>query len=186
MTSIRGNEMLSYLPQYYEKSRVVYNILETEGLEFDATHQRLKETLDQFFVQTATWGLGKWESQLEIEPPIGATHTERREKIIAKIRGVGTATIAVIKRTAEAYDQGAVDVYEDHPAYKITLVFIDTTGVPPNLQSLLDAVRDVVPAHLEMAHRFNYFLWDELDSRGWTWTVLDTMTITWDQIIIAG
>lgn len=174
--------MLTYLPRYYETSRIMRAILQAEGAEFDKLRQALDETLDQFFVNTATWGLDKWEAELGLPVTPDQPEAERRGKIISRLRGYGTATIAVVKQVAEAYDKGAIDIVEDHAAYTVTIQFVDTTGVPPNLDDLKAAVRAVVPAHLEILYEFNYFLWDEWDRKQETWDQFDSLMLTWDQL----
>jgi len=174
--------MLSYLPRYYETSRVMRAILQAEGSEFDKLRQALDETLNQFFVRTATWGLDRWEEELGLPITPDQPEAERRDKIISRLRGNGTATISVVKQVAEAYDKGTIDIVDDHAAYTITVHFVDTTGVPPNLDDLKKAVRAVVPAHLEILYEFNYFLWDEWDRKQETWDQFDSLMLTWDQL----
>lgn len=174
--------MLNYLPRYYETSRVMRTILQAEGVEFDKLRQALDETLNQFFIRTATWGLDRWEEEVGLTVTPDQPEAERRDKIISRLRGYGTATISVVKQVAEAYDKGAIDIVEDFPAYTITVQFVDTTGVPPNLDDLKAAVRAVVPAHLDILYEFNYFLWQDLDAKAWTWDTLDSLALTWDAL----
>jgi len=182
ITSTRGKEMLSYLPHYYETSRVVRAILQAEGAEFDKLRQALDETINQFFVNTATWGLDRWEEELGLPITPDQPEAERRDKIISRLRGYGTATIYIVKNVAESYDKGAIDIVEDHAAYTVTVHFEDTTGVPPNLDDLKAAVRAVVPAHLDIQYEFNYFLWQELDQKMWSWDALDSLALQWSEL----
>ncbi|SMB97929.1 hypothetical protein SAMN00808754_2032 [Thermanaeromonas toyohensis ToBE] len=182
ITSTRGKEMLTYLPRYYETSRVMKAILQAQGSEFDKLRQALDEVLNQFFVSTATWGLERWEKELGLPPAEDQPESERRDRIISRLRGYGTATIYVVKKVAESYDKGAVDVIEDFEGYTVTIRFVDTTGVPPNLEDLKAAVRAVVPAHLDLKYEFNYFIWDEWDAKNETWDAFDSLALTWDQL----
>lgn len=182
ITSTQGQLMLEYLPPYYETSRVMRALLQAGGSEFDKLRQALNETLNQFFVNTATWGLDRWEEELGLPITPDQPEAERRDKIISRLRGYGTATLYVVKNVAEAYDKGAIDIVEDHAAYTITIQFVDTTGVPPNLDDLKAAVRAVVPAHLDILYEFNYFLWQEWDAKNETWDAFDALALTWDQL----
>lgn len=178
--------MLSFVPRYYEASRVMRSILQAEGAELDKLRQALDETLNQFFARTATWGLDTWEKELGLPPGQDQPDSERRDRIVSRIRGYGTATISVVKQVAESYDKGAIDVIEDHAAYTVTIRFVDTTGVPPNLSDLQAAVRAVLPAHLDVKYEYNYFLWQELDARLWTWDQLDSLSLTWSELEVYG
>lgn len=174
--------MLGYLPSYYETSRVMKSILQSEGAEFDKLRQALDETLNQFFVNTATWGLDRWEEELGLPVTPDQPEAERRDKIVSRLRGHGTVKISVVKQVAEVYDKGAINVIEDHGANIVIIQFVDTTGIPPNLDDLKAAVRAVVPAHLEIKYEFNYFIWDELDKKLWTWDQLDALNLTWSEL----
>lgn len=190
LTSVRGKIMKTYLPGLYEKSRVVDELLQVEGVELDKLRQALNETLDQFFVRTSTWGLDTWEQELGLSPAPDQPEGERRDRVVSRIRGTGTATIRIVKEVAESYDHGAIDVVEDFAAYAVTIQFVDTTGVPPNLTDLQAAVRAVVPAHLALEYQLNYLIWDELNTKAWTWDQLEGITpggpagapLAWDEL----
>ena len=188
INSERGKEMLSYLPEYYADSRVMQTLLETEGKEFDSLNLALNDEvsgngiLQQFFVPTATWGLDIWEQELGLPVSPDQPVSERRDKIISRIRGFGTATIGITKKVAESYDKGQINVIEDFQRYNIILRFVDTAGVPPNIDDLKAAVRTVVPAHIEINYEYNYMLWMDLDELNWTWEHLDSLNLTWDEL----
>ncbi|MFX4261046.1 putative phage tail protein [Pelotomaculum propionicicum] len=174
--------MTGYLPCYYQSSRVMRSIVQGQGSELDKLRQALDETLDQFFVNTATCRLGDWEAELGLPVAPAQPETERRDKIMSKLRGMGTCTIKLVKQVAESYDAGAVNVAEDFTGYLVIVKFVDTRGLPPNIEDLMAAVRDIVPAHLEILYEYSYFLWDDLDEKVWTWDQLDTLGLMWDQL----
>lgn len=182
VTSARGRRMTGYLPGYYQSSRVMRAIVQGQGSELDKLRQALDETLAQFFVDTATWSLGDWEAELGLPVAPAQPASERRDKIRSRLRGTGACTIKLVKQVAESYDEGAVNVAEDFAGYLVTVRFADTRGVPPNMGDLIAAVRDIVPAHLEIEYEYTYFLWDELDERDWTWAQLDALELPWDEL----
>ena len=171
--------MLSYLPGLYQDSRVTAERLQAEGVEFDSLRQALDETLDQFFVRTSTWGLDQWESELGLVPAADEPDSERQDRIVSRIRGTGTCTISVVTAVAEAYDQGSVEVTEQAPLYQVTVEFIDTRGVPPNIDDLKAAVEAIIPAHLQVIYQYRYTLWSELISWSLTWQGVADLGITW-------
>nr|BDD46356.1 hypothetical protein 2 [Pelagibacterales bacterium] len=171
VTSKRGIEMLSYLPPYYETSRVMKSVIQFEGIEFDELRKALDETLDQFFVRSSTWYIETWEEELGLIPAEDQPLDERKDRVVSKIRGTGSATIRLVKEVAESYDKGSVDVIEDYSVFTITVEFVDTLGVPPNIDDLKKAVRNVVPAHLEVNYEFRYTLVGDLVE--WSSTVGD-------------
>ncbi|MFZ5688687.1 MAG: YmfQ family protein [Bacillota bacterium] len=186
ITSPKGQEMLTYLPRYYDTSRIMRAILQAQGAEFDKLRQTLDEILDQFFVNTATWGLDTWEKEFGITTMAGKPDDQRRAVIKSKIRGIGTVTVKLIKTVAEAYDGGTVEVTQQPELCQFTVTFIDTRGVPPNINDLKAAIEEIKPAHLAVVYEFRYLIWDELDAKNITWDQLDAKNLTWDEFETGG
>lgn len=182
ITSFRGQEMLTFLPRYYETSRVMRSLLQAGGTELDGLEATFQESLRQFFVATATWGLDIWEKELGLTVIPNLTDDERRMRIVSQIKGFGTCTISLVKQVAESYKYGDVEVIEDFPVYTVTIKFVDTRGIPSNLDNIKAALRAVVPAHLDLKYEFSYLTWDELDSLALNWVDLDDLLLTWDQL----
>lgn len=135
---------------------------------------------------TATWGLSLWEKFLDLESYAGKPADQRRSRIISKMRGLGTVTVQMMKNVAEAYDGGAVDITEQAPLYQFTVEFIDTRGIPPNLDDLKAAIEEVKPAHLAVVYKFRYLIWDELDGQLLSWDELDALQVVWDDFETGG
>lgn len=80
----RAEVMKSYLPQVFTRTKTLKNIIETEGLEFDALQASRQDLLNQFFVETATWGLDAWDWFVGTDTKLH-TIDERRKIITAKL-----------------------------------------------------------------------------------------------------
>ncbi|EFU38672.1 hypothetical protein PVOR_29119 [Paenibacillus vortex V453] len=158
MNSLRGRELFSYLPAYYETSRVMLSDMDAKGSELDALYQALNSAADQFFVRTATWGLVRWEMELGIPTDRNKPVEQRRAVLESKLRGAGTFSGALVKNVAEAYDGGTVEVSFQPEEWGFTVKFVDTLGIPPNLEDLKSAIEEIKPAHLAVAYAFNYLL----------------------------
>lgn len=182
ITSPRGLEMLSYLPPYYETSHVMTSLLQVQGAEFDQLNLALNETLDQFFVETATWGLDAWEEELALAPDPGLTTEERRERILDLLRGSLTLTLARMKALIETFYGGVVHVIEDFAGYRVFIRFFDPPGIPANFSEIKTAVRDMLPAHLGPTYIFGCFTWNQWDAKLETWDDFDALGLTWDEL----
>jgi len=184
MTSVRGKELLSYLPDYYATSRVMSSNMDAQGNELDSLWKVLDDTLEQYFVSTATWGLEHWERELGIAVDSAKPIGQRRSVILSKLRGIGTVTVQLIKSVAEAYDGGKVDVTMHPESYTFTVKFVDTRGLPPNLDDLKAVIEEIKPAHLAVEYAFTYTQWSELNQTTWgnlknfTWG--EVMTRSWN------
>lgn len=156
LTSESGQTMLANCPQYYETSRVFKSYLQVSGAELDDFKSAIEEVLSQFFVNTATWGLDTWEEELGLSSYADKEASQRRSRIVSKIRGMGTVTVSLIKSVAESYANGTVTVTENSAAYSFTIKFVSQIGIPPNLDDLKAAIEEIKPAHLAVEYKFTY------------------------------
>jgi uncharacterized protein YmfQ (DUF2313 family) len=154
--------MKSGLPKFYEVSRQMQELMNTEGKEFGDIRNNITEVLDQFFIETATWDLERWEKQLKISVDLSKPISERRSVVKSKIRGVGTVKVSLVKNVAESYDRGEVEVTEQTELYQFTVKFIDTLGAPPNIDDLKTAIEEIKPAHLGVIYEYKYLLVEQI------------------------
>lgn len=182
ISSAKGRELFSYLPGYYETSRVMRADMQAKGAEMDMLYQALEETLDQFFVRTATWGLDYWEQELGIETDRLKPVDQRRAVVESKLRGAGTFSGRLVKSVAEAYAGGKVDVTFQPEAWSFTVSFVDTMGIPPNMEDLKRAIEELKPAHMAVEYEYRYLNWDDLDRKQVTWDELDAASLTWNEL----
>ncbi|OWA34369.1 phage portal protein [Saccharibacillus sp. O16] len=180
--SPKGQELFSYLPGYYETSRIMRSDAETKGQEMDLLYTALNETLDQFFVRTATWGLEIWERELDIPVDSSKPIEQRRSVVESKLRGGGIFTGKMVRNVAAAYEQGEIEVDFRPQEWAFTITFVGTRGLPPNLDDLKAAIENIKPAHLAVEYAFTYLRWDELDSKKLTWDQFDALQQTWDEL----
>jgi hypothetical protein len=175
--------MLAYVPKFIQQVQAYKAVIDAQGAEFDTLRTNIEDILKQFYVETATeWGLDLWEQMLDLKSYAGKPLDQRRSRIISKLRGMGTVTISLIKNVAESYVNGTVEVAENTSEYGFTIKFIDTRGVPPNLDDLKNAIEEIKPAHLAVEYKFRYLIWDELDNINTTWDSLDAHLYSWDQL----
>ena len=91
----------------------------------------------------------------------------RRSRVRAKLRGVGVTTVALIRDTAASFSNGAVEVTEQAAQYRIKIKFAGTIGIPPNLDDLTAALREIMPAHLGWDYIYVYNTWDAVKAHTW-------------------
>lgn len=164
VTSPRGKSIMTSLPPYYAESYIFKKLAQADGEEFDAYREAISSILDQFYIRTATWKLDTWEDELALPRDTTLTENERRDRIVAKLRGQGTCTVYLIKNVAAAYEKGTVEVIEDFAAYKIIIKFIDTKGLPPGIENLKTALREIIPANLAILFELRYILNREIQN----------------------
>lgn len=167
-----------YLPQFWDEHAEVVAI--QDGMEpavADAWAAR-NGLLDQLNVSTATWGLERWERSLGLPTDVSQPVEFRRTRVLSKLRGQGTTTVAMIKNVAESFSNGAVDVLEHPGEYRFEIKFVGTIGLPPNMDDLTAAIEEIKPAHLAYDYIIIFRTWAQV--RAYTWDELRAHT--WDEI----
>lgn len=158
-----GAERLkSYLPGYYSEIVETNELMNAEGPEFDLLGERVEELLNQAYPEYATWALERYENGLQIVVDAGKPIDQRRSVIISKMRGYGKVSGDMIKNVAQAYDGGTVDVAVVPAEYRIIITFVDTLGIPANLDDLKQALEDLKPAHMALEYKYRYLLIREI------------------------
>ncbi|WP_234405668.1 putative phage tail protein [Paenibacillus sp. IHBB 10380] len=152
----------NYLPEYYDEIVEFDALTATEGMEFDGLYSDIERLLNESYPESSTIFLDRYERDLQI--PIDPTKpaNQRRSVIISKMRGSGKVSGSMLKNVAQAYDGGTVNVAVDVPHYTIVITFIDSLGIPPNLDDLKQALEDIKPAHMKLEYKFRYLLIREI------------------------
>jgi Uncharacterized protein conserved in bacteria (DUF2313). len=163
-----------YLPRFYGDFRQVVEMLKTEASEFTRLRALLLDVLNQFYVETATYGLDRWEKITDIEYLPQRSIPSRRHYINAKLRGVGTVTPALLKSIVDSFY--TAEIYEEPSDYKVRIKLVGKRGVPKNLEDIEAVVNDVIPAHLQPYFEFTYLPWSEVEAAGLTWEQAEQYT----------
>lgn len=159
--------MTGYLPRYYDSSQTVFSGIRTEANEFTRYQALILEVLNQFFVDTATWGLDHWERSMAI--PNGAstmTIEQRRDRIKKRKEGYGTMTYSKFKALANEFMP--CDVIENKGEFEVILELLDVRSddeVPDTFDAMMEFLYAIIPAHLRIVTKFKEVDWDEIDQK---------------------
>ena len=146
--------LINKLPSFYENN-ITNSIQNSLDIEANSINENLEELLNQFYVNSATYGLDYWEKMLGISKNNFDIQT-RRENIKAKMRSRGTTSIDVIKNICEAYSYGEVDIVVDHANYSFEIHFVGSIGVPQAFAELDKTIEEIKPCHLAHSYKFRY------------------------------
>lgn len=146
--------LINKLPSFYDND-ITKPIQNSFTVEAGLINDKVYSTLNQFFVDTATYGLDKWEKMLGISKN-NFDFLTRRENVRAKMRSKGTTTFTMIKNLCEAYSNGIVEINVDHSNYSFEIVFVSTIGVPLSFEELDRVINEIKPCHLAHSYKFNY------------------------------
>ena len=146
--------LINKLPSFYDND-IVKPIQNSFTVEANSINDEVENTLNQFFVDSATFGLDKWENMLGISKNNFDIQT-RRENIKAKMRARGTTSIDVFKNICDAYSIGEVDIVVTHTDYSFDIHFIGSIGVPKAFAELDKTIEEIKPCHLAHSYKFRY------------------------------
>ena len=146
--------LINKLPSFYD-NYITKPIQDSFTVEANLMNDKVEKTLEQFFVDSATYGLDYWEKMLGISKNNNDIQT-RRENIKARMRSRGTTTVSFIKNICEAYSNGEVDIIVNHSDYSFVIDFIGTIGTPRAFAELDKTINEIKPCHLAHSYRFNY------------------------------
>ncbi|MDF2923181.1 MAG: phage portal protein [Paenibacillaceae bacterium] len=155
-------QVKSYISPLYAADWTTGSLLDAGADGMGQFEADIADVLNQFFVDTATWGLADWEEYIGIPTDLSKNFTDRRAMLRSLIRGSGTITASLLENVAEAYDNGRIEVTEQPGIYQLTVRFADTVGLPPNLDDLKRAIEAVKPAHLSVVYEYKYLLLNQV------------------------
>lgn len=144
-------DLIGLLPDYYQNSVEVVDLQGAIQPAAAAAQTARNDMIAQLNVETATYGLDTWEAALGLKTDASKSYEYRRTRILSKLRGAGTTTIAMLKNVSESFSDGAADILEYPAEYRFEIKFAGTWGVPPNMEDLTAAIEEIKPAHLVYA-----------------------------------
>lgn len=138
--------IMRYLPEYYQESKVMGAIAEAQGSELEKLYTTLDEILAQFFIDTATWGLGYWDEFLGLKTEAYSIE-ERRRLLKSKLIMQPPVTRERFKKLLDGVAD-SVDVIEHYGEYNFDVVLLVKTNLRIAFEKILEQIEDNKPAHL--------------------------------------
>lgn len=138
---------LKHLPKFLPKD----NDFKNTALICDDEHEKLRlailDVRDQFFVETATWGLSDWERVLDISVKDGATIKDRRTQILLKLQGANVVSEAFIINLINNFlNDNSGNIVQHNREYYFDVCF--NNGSLFDWDGLQEAIEIYKPAHL--------------------------------------
>lgn len=161
------DRLIDYLPEYWKEIKYMIALQDALGDEIQELKANLEDFFKQMFLETATWGLDRWEKMLDLPTNYDLSFENRREIIKAKLRSAGTTTKEMIVSMASAFSGGEVEVIEHNDRYTFEIKFVGTKGIPSNMEAFKGSINSIKPAHLAVEYKYTYTVWKELKSKTW-------------------
>ena len=161
--------MNDYYPQVIQAITEFQAIINAEYPEFEDLAEGRDRVIDDAYLLTMSEDrVEQWENILGIKPLEDSSVSDRRETIVARIRGQGKLNTALINSIVNAFTGGTANAW-----VKDSVLYVEITPPPGNKQFKFANVEQElslkVPAHLGFNVSRNYYDWVEVKSNYATW-----------------
>lgn len=147
MKSKKGKEMLTFTDWYYQESKIMQSILDTQGLEIDAIRDKIKDILEQFYVDTATWGLDLWEQFLGLPIDKNNDYKTRRAKILSRMNNRQTVTLEFVNYLINLFVADKTGYAVDYPEKYLLEIMLPDNKIT-DFKALEEILNIYIPAHI--------------------------------------
>ena len=179
--SINGERMLTYWPQAIRQILEFQALIRAEGFEIDFLSGDIEVSVNEAYLTTMGESrVAEWEKALGIITSNDETLQDRRDTIIARIRGQGKLNTALINAIVSAFTGGTAISYVEN-----SVLYVKITPPPGNKQYKFENVKreleKKVPAHLGLVVIRNYATWGEVKDNYADWNAINQLS-NWEEL----
>ena len=181
-TTESGIRMLDYYPEVIKKIVEFKALMYSEGFEIDFIKSDIALALNDAYLSTMSESrIAEWESLLGLHYNATNTVEDRRERVIASIRGKGKLNTQLINAIVGSFTNGgtAESYIEDSVLYvKINPPVDNKQYKFPNVE---EALLPSIPAHLGLVVSRNYATWGEIAENFASWESIHALE-NWESL----
>ena len=176
--------MNTYYPEVITAILELRGIIDAESPEFeDMRVVREQITDDAYLTTMGEERINQWEKIFSIKPVDGSSVSDRRDVIIARIRGQGKLNTDLINAIVKTFTGGTANSWVAD-----STLYVEITPPPGNKQYIFANVeqelRNKIPAHLGFNVSRNYFEWQEIKASYSTWQDVKDNFNTWNDVYL--
>ena len=142
-----------YLPQFLQEDEHFKATLAACSTEHEKYRLLIDEITNQFYVETATWGLSDWERIIDLKPDADDSYEQRRNRILLYLQDRQISTVDFLGKVASRYlRNGSADIVErnEQNAFFVRING-DLDKVQVDMKGMHEAIDLYKPAHLGYA-----------------------------------
>ncbi len=176
--------MNNYYPQVIQAITEFQAIINSEYPEFEDLFESKNKIIDDAYLLTMGEDRVKqWENIHGIQPLEESSISDRRDTIIARIRGQGKLNTELISSIVNAFTGGTANSWVED-----SVLYVEITPPPDNKMFLFPNVeqelKQKVPAHLGLQVSRNYHEWGEINTTYATWGDVKNSFATWNDVYL--
>ena len=176
--------MLSYWPEAVRRVLDMQAVIDAEAPELTLIGTAEQYVLDDSRLGTMNEArIAEWEQILGITPVSGSTLENRRDTIIARIRGSGKLNTELINNIVNAFTGGTARSWVAN-----SNLYVEILPPPDNKQFFFENVEKELarrkPAHLGLSVSRNYYTWQAIKDDFDDWQDVLTRQETWGEVLL--
>ena len=180
--TLAGTKMIGWYPTTVVAVDALRAVNDVVGHELDNARARgalLNNNAFLFWMDESR--LAEWENALEIDVPENSTVEERRNVIIAKIRGQNKFNVSNIKSIVKTFTGGDAEVTVADGVISVK-VLPPNNGQLYNQSALVWELKNKIPAHMQLNIERYYSTWGDVKSNETSWQSIRSGYTNWDAL----
>ncbi len=176
--------MLGYYPQVIREIFEFQAIIDAESEQMQAQSDGRDAVMNQSYLPTmGETRIKQWEKALGITPIQDSSLEDRRDTIVARIRGQGKLNEALISSIVNAFTGGKAKSWVEN-----STLYVEITPPPGNKQyqfaNVEQELNKKLPAHLGLSVNRSYVDWNKIKSTFTTWQNVKDSFDTWEDVYL--
>lgn len=169
-TTESGIRMLDYYPDVIKRIVEFKALMYSEGFEIDFIKSDINLTLNDAYLSTMSESrIAEWENLLGLNYNVTNTVEDRRDRVVAAIRGKGKLNTQLINTIVGSFTNGGTA----RSYVKDSVLYVKINPPVGNKQykylNVEEALQASVPAHLGLVVSRNYATWGEIKDNFSSW-----------------
>lgn len=183
-TTDSGNRMIEYYPWVIKCITEFQALIRAEGFEIDFGKNDINLIVSNAYLTTMDEGrIYEWENMLGLSIAADDTLEDRRDRVIAVIRGNGKLNTALINAIVGAFTNGGTAT----SYVKNSTLYVEILPPKGNKQYKFDnvvkAIEPKIPAHLGLSVKRAYATWGEIKTNFANWQAVNELE-NWEDVKI--
>lgn len=178
------DQIINFLPEHYRVILDFQAITSSEDEEFARVREGIARiTADTLILDASLARVEDWEQLLDL--PAEGTLDERRQAILAHLRGTGKLNTEMIKSVVKVYaDNDCVTWFDGNQSIIYISVKIPAGQTFEDFQRIYDTLIHKVPAHLGLFVQRHYANWGEVRDNYDDWQAVKDNYSDWAEVRI--
>ena len=176
--------MNSYYPEVIKAIEEYQAIINSEYPEIELLGEKTDNVLENAYLITMNeFRINQWENILGIVPFPGSSLQDRREVIMARIKGQGKLNTALINTIVKTFTGGTAKSF-----VKDSVLYVEITPPPGDKHFIFENVEQELtikkPAHLGLNVKRNYYTWGDIYNTYYDWADMQADLPTWEDVYL--